>query len=122
LRPVGDRWPGLPRGESAPLPTADREVGGDDRVELGVQEPGVRADEVGECLRGAAGRRFAVPEGCTLGCGVVGHGRCPPGRSGAGWGQALICLRSVSVLPVMVILRGLAFSAIGIRRVSTPAS
>ena len=58
-------------------------------------------------------------------------------RSGVGWsvmavalpvvagtrrGQALICLRSVSVLAVMVILRGLAFSATGIRRVSTPAS
>ena len=45
-----------------------------------------------------------------------------PVGAGTRWGQALICLRSVSVLPVMLILRGLAFSAIGIRRVSTPAS
>jgi hypothetical protein len=35
--------------------------------------------------------------------------------------QTLICLVSLSA-PAMVILRGLAFSAIGIRRVSTPAS
>lgn len=43
--------------------------------------------------------------------------------SGGGlrWGQALISLRSCSPVAVISILRGLAFSAIGMRRVSTPA-
>jgi hypothetical protein len=63
--------------------------------------------------------------------------RCPGvARSSVGWsvmavafpvvagtrrGQALICLCPLSVFE-MLILRGLAFSAIGIRNVSTPAS
>jgi hypothetical protein len=76
-------------------------------------------------------RRLSFPAARAL-YGARGlHARVWGGRSwplpsrsfrGTRWGQALICLRSVSVLAVMVILRGFAFSAIGIRRVSTPAS
>jgi hypothetical protein len=55
----------LLRWASAGLPTADREVGGDDRVELVVQEPGVRADEVAERDVGAAGGGYALIGCCT---------------------------------------------------------
>jgi hypothetical protein len=103
------------------------EVGGDDRVELGAQQLVVRADEVGERRGGIrGGRRFPGAQVHGVGgpkCGVLGHTAALPRLTveGSVGAQALICLCPLSAF-AMEILRGLAFSAIGIRRVSTPAS
>lgn len=80
----------------------------DDRVELGTQQFGVRAHD-GE-------------ERVLVGGLPYGHDDHPPLRRAAQAtaGQALISLGDSA--PVIAILRGLARSAIGSRKVSTPAS
>jgi hypothetical protein len=55
------------------------------------------------------------------GWSVMANCRLPGGVGQVRVGQASICLGLLSVL-AMAILRGLAFSAIGIRNVNTPAS
>jgi hypothetical protein len=128
----GCPWPG-PVGQQvfsaqgwAPvaLPGSAREVRGDDRVELGPQQPGIAANQLDPCPHD--GDRCGRGGGCgVLEARVVGHGHCrlPGGVGQVSVGQASICLGllSGSVL-AMAILRGLAFSAIGIRNVNTPAS
>ena len=76
-----------------PAPGGVGEVSGDDRVELGVQQLGVGADDIDE-RRGRGGARwFARADahgGGGLECGVIGHGRCPPRSiAGRGWGTWL---------------------------------
>jgi hypothetical protein len=125
--PVGQQVSSAPGWASMALPGSAREVRGDDRVELGPQQPGIAADQLDPCLHG----------GVRLGNGGMWDRRRVRGTRGKGgrsWplsfpggvgeirvGQALICLALLSVL-AMAILRGLAFSAIGIRNVNTPAS
>jgi hypothetical protein len=125
-------WPG-PLGQqvstaqgwaSMALPGSAREVRGDDRVELDPQQPGIAANQLDPCPHD--GDRCGSGGGCgVLEARVVGHAHCRlPGEVGqVSVGQASICLGllSGSVL-AMAILRGLAFSAIGIRNVNTPAS
>jgi hypothetical protein len=80
--------------------------GGDDRLEFGPQQLLIGAEQLQELLVGARRRSPAV--------GVLEHHSHPRA-------QALIACRS-SLLLVMAILRGLACSATGICRVSTPLS
>ena len=80
---------------------------GDDRLEFRAEQVLIRADQVEELV---IDRWFDA----GVGDGVAGHDRSLPG-------QALMACRSSPVL-VMEILRGLACSATGICRVSTPAS
>ena len=90
--------------------------GGDDRIELGAQPFLVRAHE-GEKSVVDRGSDQLVGER-VAGCRV--HGHHLPFRESAP-PQALMTLW-VSVPVLIVILRGFAFSATGIRSVSTPFS
>ncbi|GAA2535384.1 hypothetical protein GCM10010210_00560 [Pseudonocardia hydrocarbonoxydans] len=130
--------PGQDRDRSVVRPGsvgAIGEIGGDDRVELGGQQFPIGADEIGPGRGGVSRRPARVeqrpggrgfdcrPVGCCgLECEVPDHvvalpvaDPTDPART-----QALICRCALSA-SVMLILRGFAFSAIGIRRVSTPA-
>ena len=79
--------------------------GGDDRVELGPHQFLVGAEQFDELLVRGEG-------GVAIACSGRGHDAHPA--------QALITCRSSAL--VTVILRGLAFSATGICKVSTPLS
>lgn len=101
-----------PAGGVATRPVRRRAgpFGSDDRVELRLYELVVGTDQIEELLV-AATRNVTA----RVGVGYRAHRASLPA-------QALMACRSPSPLLTMEILRGLAFSATGILRVSTPAS
>ena len=83
-RPVDPGWSRSPRRVAGAPPVSRGEVRGDERVELGPQQPDVRADQLGEHRRGCrrARCRRARRQGGRVPAGRVrGHRSCrsPPG-------------------------------------------
>jgi len=78
--PLGSGWCRSPRwGVSEPAAVSGWEVRGDERVELGLQQPGIRADQLGEHRVQVSGRADGVV-GCFTGeCGVIVHVAHLPG-------------------------------------------
>jgi len=83
----------VPGPAPLPAPGGVGVVGGDDRVELGVQQLVVGADDIDEpgasaAPDGSPARTGTAAVGSSV--GVIGRGRCPPRSiAGLGWGMWL---------------------------------